>query len=125
MCSPDVDDDVLEPGKPLGRLHEICRNVNVYFNRGDLALRGSDYTKGNPDRLGTNGVANPLQVHQKIYQIDCSGDIERGLMEHSYFLKGGVNADIRMSLDNVSQEVRESRNPHSRFSNTFLMQSLE
>jgi len=119
MCSPDVDDDVLESGKPLGKLHEICRNVNVYFNRGDLALRGSDYTKGNPDRLGTNGAANPLQVHQKVFQIDCS-DIVQGLMEHSYYLKGRINGDIRMSLDNSPQDGRSSRNP-GRFSNTYLM----
>jgi len=120
MCSPDVDDDVLESGKPLGKLHEICRNVNVYFNRGDLALRGSDYTKGNPDRLGTNGAANPLPVHQKIYQIDCSGDIVQGVLEHNYYLKGRINGDIRMSLDNSPQDGRSSRNP-GRFPNTYLM----
>ncbi len=121
LCSPDVDDDVLETGQPLGRLHEVCRNVNVYFNRGDLALRGSDYTKGNPDRLGTNGVAHPSQLHQKIYQIDCSGDIVQGVLEHSYYLKGRINHDIRMSLDNVSQdEGRASREPGS-FPNTFVM----
>lgn len=125
MCAPDVDDDVLESGEPLGRLPEICRNVNVYFNRGDLALRGSDYTKGNPDRLGTNGVAKPLQVHQKIYQMDCSGDVVEGVLEHSYYLKGGINADIRMSLDNISQEGRRRRIPHSRFSNTFLMKASD
>ena len=123
LAAPDVDDDVLESGNPLGRLHEICRNVNVYFNRGDLALRGSDYTKGNPDRLGTNGSANPLQVHQKIYQVDCSGDVVQGVLEHSYYLKGKINADIRMSLDNVPQDTRKHRQPHSRFSNTFLMKS--
>lgn len=123
MCAPDVDDDVLEAGNQLGRLHEVCRNVNVYFNRGDLALRGSDYTKGNPDRLGTNGAANPLQVHQKIYQIDCSGDVVEGVLEHSYYLKGGINADIRMSLDNIPQDARKHRRKHNRFSNTFVMKS--
>lgn len=121
MCSPDVDDDVLEAGQPLGRVHEVCRNVNVYFNRGDLALRGSDYTKGNPDRLGTNGVARPSQLHQKIFQIDCSGDLVQGVLEHSYYLKGRINSDLRMSLDNGPQDDgRPSREPGS-FPNTFIM----
>lgn len=121
LCAPDVDDDVLEPGKPLGRLHEVCRMVNVYFNRGDFALHGSDYTKGNPDRLGTNGAGNPLQVHQKIFQIDCSGDIVQGMLEHGYYLKGRINADIRKSIDNVPQDdPGRSRKP-GRFPNTRLM----
>ena len=38
MCAPDVNDDVLEKGNALARLHEITRNVTVYFNTGDLAL---------------------------------------------------------------------------------------
>lgn len=125
LCSPDVDDDVLEAGQPLGRLHELCRNVNVYFNRGDLALRVSDYTKGNPDRLGTNGVANPNQVHKKIYQMDCSGDLVQGVLEHGYYLKGSINADIRMSLDNIPQEKPSRfRESLDRYPNTFRMKPM-
>ena len=107
-------------GKQLGRLHEVCRNVNVYFNRGDLALRGSDYTKGNSDRLGTNGVARPAKLHQKVYQIDCS-EIVDGFMEHSYYLQGHINFDIRMSLDNIPQEERGSTRKPGSFPHTFLM----
>ena len=121
LCSPDVDDNVLEMGQPLGRLVEICRNVSVYYNRGDLALRGSDVTKGNPDRLGTNGTANPSQMHPKISQIDCS-DIVGGFMEHSYYLKGRINMDIRMSLDNRPQDAEgRSRKQSSRFSNVYTI----
>lgn len=113
LCAPDVDENVLEPQQPMGKLHQVCQNVNVYFNRGDLALRGSDYTKGNPDRLGTSGAANHLLIHRKVYQIDCSGDIVKGLIEHSYYLKGRINADIRMSLDNIPQDnlKKRSRKP--------------
>ncbi len=103
LCSPDVDDNVLEPDQPLGRLHEMCCQISLYYNNGDLALRGSDITKGNPTRLGTNGTADPSQIHPKIVQIDCS-NIVNGLMEHWYHLKGDINMDIRMSMDNVSQD---------------------
>jgi len=48
LCAADVDDDALEPGRPLGRIHEIAREVTVYHNRGDKDLHVSDITKGNP-----------------------------------------------------------------------------
>jgi len=121
MCAPDVDDDVLDADKPLGRLHEVCRNVNVYFNSGDMALHGSDYTKGNPDRLGSYGVANPLQLHRKVFQVDCSHIVD-GFMEHSYYLQGRVNTDIRKSLDNLPQEdSTRTRVQSPRFPNTYEM----
>lgn len=98
LCAPDVDDAVLEPDQPLGRLHEIARSVTVYYNRGDKALVISDYTKGNPERLGSNGAARPQQLHIKFEQVDCS-DIVEGGAEHSYYLSGHTNSDIRLSID--------------------------
>ena len=121
LCSPDVDDNVLETDQPLSRLPEICRNISLYYNRGDLALRGSDITKGNPDRLGTNGTAKPDDLDPKVSQIDCSNIVE-GLMEHSYYLKGRINMDIRMSLDNVAQEAKgRTRKLSARFPNVYTM----
>lgn len=103
LCSPDVDEDALEPGQPLGRLHELCRSISVYYNRGDTAMYISDYTKGNPDRLGNEGPARPGQVHHKVQSIDCS-PIVSGLVEHSYYLWGAVNTDIRLSIDGMSRD---------------------
>jgi hypothetical protein len=57
----------------------------------------SDYTKGNPERLGHNGAARPTQVHNKVHQVDCS-PIVSGLVEHSYYQDGRVNEDIRLSI---------------------------
>ena len=102
MCAPDVDDNVLEPGNAMGRLHEICRGVNVYYNRGDVAMHVSDYTKGNPDRLGTNGAARPSMLHTKMKQVDCS-DIIDGFVEHSYYLSGRINDDIRLTIADEPQ----------------------
>jgi esterase/lipase superfamily enzyme len=103
LCSPDVDDDVLEPGKEMGRLHEMARSVSIYFNRGDNALRGSDITKGNPDRLGAAGNARPSLVHNKVHQIDC-GRVVGGFMEHSYYMDGRINDDIKQSIGGLAQE---------------------
>ncbi|NJL17656.1 MAG: alpha/beta hydrolase [Nitrospira sp.] len=103
LCAPDVDDTALETGQPLERLHELARSVSVYHNRGDVALVVSDFTKGNPDRLGSNGPAKPAVVHNKVHQVDCT-PIVKGLVEHSYYLVGHVNADIRMSIDGIQHD---------------------
>lgn len=113
LCAPDVDDNALEPGQPLGRLNEIARSVSVYHNRGDVAMVVSDYTKGNPERLGGAGVARPSLLHNKIEQIDCT-PIVSGMVEHSYFLSGHVNADIRQTIDGVvpgDPRRRRTRDP--------------
>jgi len=103
LCSADVDDTVLEEGKPLGRLHELSQSITVYYNRDDKALLVSDVTKSNPQRLGTNGAARPFIVHSKIHQIDCTSVVP-GLIEHSYYLAGSVNTDIRLSIDGEAQD---------------------
>ncbi len=121
LCAADVDDNVLERGNPMARLHELTRNVTVYFNRGDAALHVSDYTKGNPDRLGTAGSAHPSAVHSKIHQVDCS-PIVSGFVEHSYYLCGRINQDICQSiagLDPTADDRNRQRNPIAQ--NTWIM----
>ncbi len=103
LCAADVDGDVLEPGRPMGDLHELARTVSVYHNRGDVALHVSDYTKGNPDRLGSYGAARAALLPDKIEQIDCSA-IVGGLVEHSYYLDGRVADDILRSIDGVAAD---------------------
>ncbi len=105
LCAPDVDDDVLEPGHPMGDLHQLARCVTVYHNNGDLALHGSDYTKGNPDRLGSAGPARPRLVHNKAHSVDCS-PIVSGFMEHSYYLGGRPNLDIRASIAGLPLDAK-------------------
>lgn len=100
LCAPDVDSSVLEPGQPMGDLHELARTVSVYHNTGDVALHVSDYTKGNPDRLGSYGASRAALLPDKIEQIDCSA-IVGGLVEHSYYLDGRVADDILRSIDGV------------------------
>ena len=98
MCAPDVGDNVFEKDQPMNNAHELCRNLSVYFNEGDVAMYISDFTKGNSERLGHAGAARPNHLHNKIQQVDCS-DIVEGVVEHSYYLWATVNDDIRQSVD--------------------------
>ncbi|MCG6939092.1 MAG: alpha/beta hydrolase, partial [Gammaproteobacteria bacterium] len=85
MMAADEDDDTFEHDYKLAILPRLGRRVNVYFNHGDIALQISDKTKGNPDRLGTDGPRLPQQVPAKVSQIDCT-PVVSGPVEHSYYL---------------------------------------
>ncbi|MCA8965151.1 MAG: alpha/beta hydrolase [Planctomycetes bacterium] len=102
LCAPDVDADVFEPDQPMADLHQLARQVTVYHNTGDVALHVSDYTKGNPERLGSYGAARAAVLPDKVQQVDCS-DLVGGFLEHSYYLDGRVNDDILQSIDGVPQ----------------------
>lgn len=103
LCAPDVDDNVMETGNGMSRVHEMARSVTIYHNRGDVAMVVSDYTKGNPERLGGSGAARPSLLHNKVHQIDCT-PIVTGMVEHSYYMSGHTNADIRQSIDGVAHD---------------------
>ncbi len=120
LCAPDIDEDVLEPDKPMGRLNEICKNVTVYYNTGDVAMYFSDYTKGNPDRLGNAGAARLQVLHNRIHQVDCSS-IVSGLVEHSYYLWDIVNDDIRYSIEGKAFDD-DVRNRKLKEKNVWLLQ---
>ncbi|MCL5801836.1 MAG: alpha/beta hydrolase [Gammaproteobacteria bacterium] len=108
LCAPDVDDDALERPDKLGRVHELARTVSLYHNRGDMAMMVSNYTKGNPERLGAGGAAHPALLHNKLQQIDCTS-IASPMGEHSYCLSGFPNADIRQSIDGMAQDNSRRR----------------
>ncbi len=103
LCAPDVDDNALECDQPLENLDQIGRQVTIYFNQEDKAMAVSDYTKGNPERLGGTGAARPTMLHNKISQVDCT-PVVNGLTEHSYYLTGSISADIRASIDGWHQD---------------------
>ena len=103
LCSPDVSDDVFERGEPMRRLPEMGQNVTIYHNKGDLSMPVSEFTKGNTDRLGWRGANRPADLDGRVHQVDCSA-IVTGLLEHSYYLCGDVNDDIRKSICGISQD---------------------
>jgi len=117
MCAPDVDDNVLEDGQPMGSLHELAQNVTVYCNKGDVAVFISHYTKAHPERLGHNGPAHPALLHNKVHSVNCT-PIVTGFIEHSYYQDGKVNQDIRFSIaslpfsDPIRQRIRDRDLPN-------------
>lgn len=123
LCAPDVSDDVLEPDREMGDVHQLARSVTVYHNKGDVAMYISDYTKGNPDRLGHAGAARPAQLHRKCHQVDCS-PLVSGLVEHSYYLWGPVNNDIIFSINGVSDDdtATRRRTRHANYNNVWVME---
>lgn len=121
LCAPDVDDTALEAGQPLERVDQIARNVTLYHNRDDKALVVSDYTKGNPERLGGSGAAHPPLLHNKVHQVDCT-PVVHDFIEHSYYLTGNVNADIRASIDGWAQDDSQRlRERNATLNNVWVM----
>ena len=96
MCSADVDNDIFE--KDMKKLPKITRRISIYHNEEDKGMWISDNTKFNSDRLGDEGVNSFDCISHKIHQIDCTNIVEKGLSEHSYYLNGLANKDIRLSL---------------------------
>jgi esterase/lipase superfamily enzyme len=121
LCAPDVDDSALEPGQALAQVDQVARNVTVYHNRGDKAMVISDYTKGNPERLGGSGAAHPALLHNKVHQVDCT-PVVHDFIQHSYYLTGNVNADIRASIDGWEQDdSRRVRERNATLNNVWVM----
>lgn len=121
LCAPDVDDNALEVGQSLGKIDQIARGVTLYHNRQDAAMVISDYTKGNPERLGGAGAAHPALLHNKIHQIDCT-PVVHGIVEHSYYLVGKVAADIRESIDGWEQgDSRRERQRSATLENVWVL----
>ncbi len=93
----DEDDDAYEKEHKLEPLLDMCRSVQIYFNKHDKALIGSHLTKGQPDRLGSHGVRRPMDLPHKITQVDVGG-VERDLiidpdLNHTYLVYNDVVAD--------------------------------
>jgi esterase/lipase superfamily enzyme len=95
----------------------------VLLQPDDKAMVISDYTKGNPERLGGTGAAHPALLHNKVHQVDCT-QIVHGIVEHSYYLIGNINADIRAIIDGWEQDdPRRKRTRNSTLSNVWAMKS--
>ncbi|MDE0052535.1 MAG: alpha/beta hydrolase [Rhodospirillales bacterium] len=114
LMAADADNDALEEDGRLGRLHQICNGINVYFSRDDRALMISDITKFNPDRLGATGPKRRDYLNRKVSLIDCRHvdqpdrtSEEEGkqwdLSVHQYYrLRREVIEDVQQILSGVS-----------------------
>jgi esterase/lipase superfamily enzyme len=72
LMAADEDNDAFEHDHKLHRLPEMAVRVLVYFNNYDKALNISDWTKGNPARLGSDGPLHPRLIPAKVTLVDIS-----------------------------------------------------
>lgn len=101
LMAADEDEDCFEQADKLAGLTELANNIHVYHSRDDLALKVSDQTKGNMDRLGANGPRSFSGISTRITAIDCrkvdATEIAHG--KHQYYrLRPEVIADVKHVL---------------------------
>ncbi len=111
LFAADEDADTFEHDHKLRRLHQLTRSTTVYFNGGDLPLDISDQLKGNPDRLGDRGPANPWAVPRDTTLVDATPSVT-GSIEHDYYLSvDRVVADARAVLAGRHADTIPHRTP--------------
>ncbi|USQ94046.1 alpha/beta hydrolase [Caulobacter sp. RL271] len=112
LAAPDEDDDAFELDSKLKPLPRIGRQVTVYFNPSDRALVISDKTKGNPDRLGSDGPRLIDMLPKKVVLVDCrnvAADADT-LVQHSYYVRSPAMAfDIGSVLAGLDAEAIGNR----------------
>lgn len=112
LAAPDEDDDAFDTDEKLRLLPGLGRRVTVYYNQKDKALLISDKTKGNPDRLGSDGPRMLDLLPKKVFVIDCSRVAGEGdpLVQHSYFINcRPVAADLKATLEGALPETFKKR----------------
>ncbi|MEJ8570191.1 alpha/beta hydrolase [Microbaculum marinum] len=70
LVAADEDNDAFDHDHKLRPLPKLGRRVSVYFAPQDRALVISDTTKGNPDRLGSDGPVQVSGLPTKVILID-------------------------------------------------------
>ncbi len=112
LMAADEDADALARPEKLAKLLRLANRVHVYNARDDVALQVSDRTKGNPDRLGTDGPENLDLLDERVIAIDCS-DISDTITAHGrhqyYRLRPEAIEDVVATLRGEPQEDREGR----------------
>ncbi len=102
LMAADEDENCFEHVQKLASLTELAGAVHVYHSRDDLALKISDTTKGNADRLGANGPRTFSGINARITAVDCR-KVDFTKPEHGnhqyYRLRPEVIADVRQVLD--------------------------
>jgi len=112
LAAPDEDDDAFDTDDKLRLLPSLGRRVTVYYNQRDRALLISDKTKGNPDRLGSDGPRMLDLLPKKVFVVDCARVAAEGdpKIQHSYFINcPPVSADLKATLEGALPEAIGNR----------------
>ena len=101
LMAADADDDALSDRDKMGFLPQISEKISVYHTSRDRALWVSENTKGNRERLGSDGPFNNRELPDKIDAIDVSAVLEQDAdsTNHQYYrLNPAVLTDMRAVL---------------------------
>jgi esterase/lipase superfamily enzyme len=124
LAAADEDADAFESDMKLRYLSQLSRRITVYINFQDIVLHVSDWTKGNPDRIGKSGPRNPERVPNNVTVVNCSKvitqkeitdpeDVELGDANettHNYYRNDEtVRRDIVQVLKGTSDDLIENR----------------
>ncbi len=112
LMAADADADALADRDKLGLLADMARYVHVYHARDDRALKISDRTKGNPDRLGSEGPADWSKISERVLALDCQDISETTFSDgrHQYYrLRDEIITDVIDTLTGKPQEGRARR----------------
>jgi len=114
LMAADEDRNALEHPQKLKPLEQLANRVFVYHAANDIALTVSDKTKGNADRLGSDGPQNLDLVSERVFAIDCR-DISSTALAHGrhqyYRLRKEAIRDVQATLADKPQEGRGGRHP--------------
>lgn len=108
LMAADEDNDTFEFDHKMARLPELTEALHIYYSASDGALRISDVTKGQPDRLGSTGPRKLSDLPHKVVLVDCN-DVNQTLpltdVAHQYYRKRPeVIADVRQVLNGVPSD---------------------
>ncbi len=112
LAAPDEDDDTFEHDHKMRLLPRLGRRVSVYYAAQDRALLISDITKGNPDRLGSDGPKQISGLPTKVSLVDArmvalDNDIWQA---HQYYRKSPrVVYDIVRTLEGLPPDQIKGR----------------
>ncbi len=112
LMAADEDHDALQRELKLKPLEKLANRVFVYHAANDVALTVSDKTKGNADRLGSDGPENLDIVSERVFAIDCRWISKTSIAHgrHQYYrLRPEAIADVQATLANKPQEERPGR----------------
>jgi esterase/lipase superfamily enzyme len=115
LAAPDIDNDALEPGKPLHHITDFCDRVHIYFHKSDDALKISDKTKNKTNRLGLTGPTRPLELRMNVNvveasEINDSRGVKEKLINHWYYKNSETVAhDIRQVFSGIHTEHIKGR----------------
>lgn len=112
LMAADADSDALEAAEKLQPLQSLARAIHVYHSVDDAALRVSDWTKSNPNRLGTSGPKRMQRLADSVVAVDCQfvDDTQLSHGNHQYYrLRREVIDDVRGVLQGAPPDAIPNR----------------